>query len=143
MTTITRIDAQLKTGSRVGAGTDGDVYLGIGGREFFIDSAVDDFEAGADRVYTFGAGSNVSQAFRNDPRSPYQLLTENLGRFPVYVRFVPGAVQGPGREDDWNLESITVTVNPGAGQFQFQALGGSDHLILSRQSGLSCHLVRL
>ena len=56
MTTITRIDAQVKTGNRVGAGTDGDAYIGIGGSKFFIDSAVDDFEAGADRVYTFGRG---------------------------------------------------------------------------------------
>ena len=143
MATITRIDAQVKTGNRIGAGTDGDVYLGIGGREFFIDSAVDDFEPGADRVYTFGAGSNVTPALRNDPRSPYQLLTENLGRFPVYVRFVTGASESLGREDEWNLESITVTVNPGAGQVQFQALGGSDHLLLGRQSGLWCHLVRL
>ena len=143
MAAITRIDVRIKTG-RGGklAGTDGDVYIRIGGREFFVDSAADDFEQGSDRTYTFGEGANVRDAALNDPRSPYQLLTENLNRFPINIRFVPG----PGslaQEDVWILESITVTVNPGTGQVQFQALGGSDNLVLGKRAGLYCDLVRL
>ena len=143
MAAITRIDVRIRTG-RGGslAGTDGDVYIRIGGREFFVDSAADDFEQGSDRTYTFGEGANVRDAALNDPRSPYQLLTENLNRFPINLRFLPG----PGslaQEDVWILESITVTVNPGTGQVQFQALGGSDNLVLGKRAGLYCDLVRL
>ena len=143
MAAITRIDVRIKTGrgSKL-AGTDGDVYIRIGGREFFVDSAADDFEQGSDRTYTFGEGANVRDAALNDPRSPYQLLTENLNRFPINLRFVPGP-GSLGQEDVWILESITVTVNPGTGQVQFQALGGSDNLVLGKRAGLSCDLVKL
>ena len=144
MTTITRIDVRIKTGNRSRAGTDGDVYLRIGGREFYIDSEADDFEEGSDRVYTLGEGANVQSAQLNDPRSPYQLRTENLDRFPVHIRFAPGDPEGLAQQDDaWDLESVTVTVNPGPAQVQYQALGGLDHLTLGRHSGLYCDLLRL
>ena len=138
MAAITRIDVRLITGNRSGAGTDGDIYIRIGGREFYLDSAIDDFEQGSDRTYTFGVGANVNFAATNDPRSPYQLLTERLDRFPVNLRFAP-----QNRDDNWNLESVTVTVNPGPGQVQYQALGGSDNLWLGIHSGLHCDLVKL
>ena len=143
MAAITRIDVRIKTGrgSKL-AGTDGDVYIRIGGREFFVDSAADDFEQGSDRTYTFGEGANVRDAALNDPRSPYQLLTENLNRFPINLRFIPGP-GSRGQGDVWLLESITVTVNPGTGQVQYQALGGSDNLVLGKRAGLSCDLVKL
>jgi hypothetical protein len=138
MAAITRIDVQLKTGNRSGAGTDGDVYIRICGREFYVDSAINDFEQGADRTYTLGTGANVNFPSDNDPHSPYQLHTENLDRFPVNLRFNP-----VDRNDNWNLESVTVTVNPGPGQVQYQALGGSDNLVLGIHSGLVCDLARL
>ncbi len=137
MPAITRIDVVLKTGARSGAGTDGDVYIGIGGREFYVDSAINDFEQGITTPYAFGTGANVNFAANNNPASPYQLLTENLERFPVYVRFEPDD-----RNDNWNLESVTVTVNPGPGQVQYQALGGSNHLWLGVHAGLYCYLLR-
>jgi hypothetical protein len=139
MAAITRIDVVLKTGGRTGASTDGDVYIRICGREFYLDSAIDDFQQGSPaRTYTLGAGTNVNFASTNDPRSPYQLLTERLDRFPVNLRFAPVS-----RGDNWNLESVTVTVNPGPGQVQYQALGGTDHLWLGVHSGLYCDLVKL
>jgi len=144
MAAITRIDVRIKTGRGSSfTGTDGDAYIRIGGREFFVDSEADDFEPGSDRTYTFGEGANVRGAARNDPRSPYQLLTENLGRFPINIRFVPEPPKPLGLEDFWILESITVTVNPGPGQVQYQALGGSDNLVLSKRAGLYCDLVKL
>jgi hypothetical protein len=138
MAAITRIDVRLKTSARSGAGTDGDVYIGIDGREFYIDSAIDDFEQGGDRTYTFGDGANVNFASSNNPVSPYQLLTEKLDHSPVYVRFSP-----QNRGDNWDMESVTVTVNPGPKQVQYQALGGSDHLSLGVHSGLYCSLFKL
>ena len=144
MAAITRIDVRIKTGRGSGfPGTDGDVYIRIGGREFFVDSEADDFEPGSDRTYTFGEGANVRDAALNDPRSPYQLLTQNLNRFPINIRFVPGPSKPHGIEDLWILESITVTVNPGTGQVQYQALGGSDNLVLGKRAGLYCDLVKL
>jgi hypothetical protein len=139
MAAITRIDVQLKTGTRNGAGTDGDVYIRICGREFYVDSAIDDFQPNPEpHTYTFGAGANVNFASDNDPRSPYQLLTENLDRFPVSLRFSPTS-----RSDNWNLESVNVIVNPGPGQVHYQALGGSNNLWLGTHSGLECDLVKL
>ena len=137
MAAITRIDVILKTGNRSGAGTDGDIYVRVGGREFSLDSAVDDFEQGSDRTYTFGTAANVNYSWANDPRSP-QLLTERLDRLPVSLRFAP-----KDRDDNWNLESVTVIVNPGPGQVQYQALGGSDHLWLGTHFGLNCDLLKL
>lgn len=140
MANITRIDVELKTGNRSGAGTDGDIYLGIGGREFYLDSQgdFDDFRPDTDKTYTFGAGANVKFADKNDPRSPAQLLTERLDRFPVYVRFNP-----ENRDDNWNLESITATINPGPNQIRYQALGGSDNLWMGTHSALYCGLLKL
>src|SRR5262245_62059626 len=90
MPLINRIDVRIKTGDRAAAGTDGDIYVGICGREFFVDSAVDDFERNSDRTYIFGAGggsgSTVNNPSLNDPSSSYQLQTEALGKFPAYVR---------------------------------------------------------
>ena len=137
MAAITRIDVRLFTANRSGAGTDGDVYVGVGGREFSLDSESDDFEQNDNRTYTFGNGANVRFQESNDPRSPYQLLTEDLNRFPAYIRFAP-----KDRDDNWDLESVTVTVNPGAGQVQYQALGGSNHLWLGVHSGLHCYLFK-
>ena len=88
MPAITRMDVRIVTGNRAGAGTDGEVYAGICGREFYLDSAVDDFEQGSDRTYTLGLGANINYAGYNHPRSP-QLDTVDLDDFPKYIRFEP------------------------------------------------------
>jgi hypothetical protein len=49
MTAIMQIRVQLNTGTPSGAGTNGDVYLGICGREFHLDTSADDFERSAKR----------------------------------------------------------------------------------------------
>jgi hypothetical protein len=136
MTAITRIDLRLVTGNRSNAGTDDNVYLGICGREFYVDSSSNDFEQGSDRIYTFGVGSNVTHAEENDPRTPFALQTENLGRFPVYIRHEPVALG----ENSWNVERVTVTVNPGTAQVQFDALAGANNLWLGVFSGRYCYL---
>src|SRR3954469_4107763 len=86
MANITTIQFALQTADVAGAGTDGDVYLGFCGREFSVDTSADDFERDSSRTYPFGEGANVQHAGQNDPRLP-QLRTENIDRFPVYVRF--------------------------------------------------------
>jgi PLAT/LH2 domain len=148
LTPITRFSVQIITGDRDKAGTDGDVYVGLCGREFYIDSAdsstdpIDDFERGSDRTYNFGSPHNVHLPDKNDPSSPYQIFLEDIDVVPAYIRFAP-------TDDDqtWNLEEVNVIVNNGAAQLQ--ALGHltpkdaprpQDHLWLGREFGLYCYL---
>ena len=95
----------IETGILSGAGTDGDVYLGVCVREFSIDSKEDDFERGAGRSYVLGDGADVRNADVNDPRKQL-LFTENVDQFPVYIRFQPRS-----RSDNWQLQRADVRFN--------------------------------
>ena len=134
MAAIARIEARIVTVDSSNAGTDGDVYLGICGREFYLDTSIDKFERGQIDQIILGEGSNLSNGRDNNPRRP-QLFTENLFRFPVYIRFAPER-----RTDNWFVESVNVTVNPGPGQAEYTVLGGDDKLWLGARSGLFIHL---
>lgn len=54
MAQVTGILCQVITGNVDGAGTDGRVYLGLGAREFRMDSSADDYERGSWREYLIG-----------------------------------------------------------------------------------------
>ena len=108
MAKLTRIDVLIITSDADGAGTDGDVYLGICGREFFVDSSADDFERSSSKTYTFGDGSNVNNASMNDPREQ-NLLEEDADRYPVYIRFEQFGASSP-----WKLLQARVTLNQNA-----------------------------
>jgi hypothetical protein len=129
MADINRIDVLIATASGSGSGTDGNVYIGVAGREFYIDSAQDDFEEGDSFTYVLGQGANVLNAGLNDPRSP-QLSTFDVDRWPVYLRFEPA-----GDNADWHLEGVIVTVNPGPSQVQYRALKDSPDLWLGQRMG--------
>lgn len=105
MARISTIELHIQTGDLSGAGTDGDIYLGLCGREFYIDSQHDDFERGASRTYVLGDGSNVLHPEFNDPREPV-LFTEYASHFPAYIRFHPRS-----REDNWQLQRADVRFN--------------------------------
>jgi hypothetical protein len=120
MAKVTGMLCQILTANIDDAGTDGTVYLGIGGREFHLDSTEDDFERGSAREYFLGAppipgpstGGPIDQRQvldpdKNDPRKALPLDTNDLGRTPVYIRFEPEN----GRTDDhWNLHFAAVLV---------------------------------
>lgn len=120
MTKVTGILCQIITGDVDGAGTDGRVYLGIGGREFRLDSREDDYERGSWREYVLGTGPlepnpsppqfRVRNWDNNDPTLRLQVDTDNLRRTPVYIRFEP-----QGALDNWNLFFVATLVY--AGQF--------------------------
>ena len=122
MAQITGILCQMITGNVSDAGTDGRVYLGIGGREFRLDSREDDYERGSWREYILGRGPvepnlpspqiRVNDPNENDPRKGLRLDTARLSRSPVYIRFEP-AGSGP----NWNLRSAIVLVYQGEGEF--------------------------
>ncbi|MEP6634955.1 MAG: hypothetical protein ABJA62_12190 [Luteimonas sp.] len=105
MAKVERIWVRFQTGDKQNAGTDGDIYLGIGGREFMVDSSNDDFERGADQYYDIGQPATIQNRAINDPRAP-QITTEDISAFPVYVRFAPKS-----RSDQWNLDIVWVGVN--------------------------------
>lgn len=105
MANINTISVLLNTGNQSGAGTDGDVYLGLCGREFYLDTSADDFERKSSRQYVLGQGSNTLNADHNDPRKP-QIRDEEVDLFPVYIRFNPRS-----RGDNWNLARAAVHIN--------------------------------
>jgi hypothetical protein len=112
MALITSILCWIVTGDEARGGTDGDVYLGLGGREFHLDSGADDYERGSSRTYLMGVDhpdlpshTFIHNAFRNDPTNDFLLLTENLGRSPVYIRFKPKSSQ-----DEWNIAAVAAWV---------------------------------
>jgi hypothetical protein len=131
MAPINTISVQIVTSNLENAGTDGDVYLGICGREFYLDSGANDFERGSNRIYILGEGSNIENRDANNPRKP-QLNTDHLGNFPVYIRFDP-----QGNSPDWNLSFVSVEV--GGANFGVNLPGG---LWLGRKSGKFCYLRR-
>jgi len=123
MAPVNRIELDLATADVSGAGTNQAVYLGIGGREFLVDSAdsTNDFEQGDKKTYIFGEGSNIDQFQYNDPRAP-KIHTTDVERYPMYVR-APNS--------DWAVADITVTVNPGDNELVYEnaSLASSNDVI--------------
>jgi len=115
MAQVTGILCQIITGNVDGAGTDGRVYLGLGAREFRLDSSKDDYERGSIREYIMGLGPlepnipppqiRVLNGPRNDPRFGLPIERLNLSKTPVYIRFEP-----TGSYPDWNLATAVVLV---------------------------------
>lgn len=137
---ILSLQLQLQTANVSGAGTDGDVYVGFCGREFYVDSSANDFEQGSSRTYTFGDGANVLHAGDNDPRKP-QLRSHNIDRFPVYIRF-----QGKARDDRWKLLRAEVSFNgnffPRWDTGDLIPFGRNGGIWLGTRAGLVVHIPR-
>jgi hypothetical protein len=133
MSAVRRIELRVITGDRPDAGTDGTVFLGLGGREFRVDSSdtsVNDFERASDRTYIFGIGANVSRPTENDPRSPWQIDSQDIGRCPRYIRLESGD------GGDWNVAQVDVLISlADGGSATLQRLGGSAHLWLGWKRG--------
>jgi hypothetical protein len=137
MVLVKTILLRLHTKRIEGGGTDGMVYLGIGGREFNVDSfdeEEDDLESGSHRHYIFGQpptppfpGPNptgVMSPIYNDPRKPMGLLTDTLD--PVYIRFEP-----KNKDDFWCVEEVEVRVNPvgNTQEKRYAALFGTENFL--------------
>lgn len=133
MAAITGILAQIITGDIDNAGTDGRVYLGLGGREFRMDSKEDDYERGSWREYIMGAGPlepnlpppqiRVEWPEFNDPRKLFVLDTAHLADTPVYLRFEP-----EGDSPNWNLAFAAVLVYAGEYYGAYTVPHGFDNL---------------
>ena len=135
MANVNQISVLIKTGAQgMAAGTHGDAYLGIGCKEFYLTEFRDkDFQPGLAQTIVLsglaqaivsGKETNIGASLDdNDSCSPYQIVTENLPKCPLYIRFEPGS-----RYDYWDLDEIRVTVNPGSEQIVFFALGEKSYL---------------
>lgn len=111
MVTIQKIVFRIRTADIENAGTDGEVYVGFCGREFHIGTSYEDFERGAVRSYSAGKSADadtdevvVSNPTLNNPSALPALDSEDIGIYPVYVRFEP-----VGRDDHWSLQYISVS----------------------------------
>lgn len=140
MALVTKISCRVETGGAAGAGTDGYPYLGIGGREFRLDTSSDDFETGAmPFTYIFGEGANVRSPEDNDPRRNFVLDTNRLDGFPVYIRFEP-----ENAADRWKLSFVQTLVyeqGDSVAAFYFSRTQGAG-IWLGRTSGTFLHLTK-
>ena len=105
MAQIESIQVNIETGDESGGGTDGSIYVGVGGREFHLDTSADDFERGSSHQYVLGAGGDVVNPAVNDPRKQF-LQTDEVESFPIYVRFEPN-----NSGDNWNLARAEMSFN--------------------------------
>ena len=112
MVEITQINVIVKTGSVNGAGTDGRVYLGLGGREFRLNKPGNQFEQGNSDTFVIGTGSNIentddvnSLPSPNGNTSSPNIEDADVESNPKYIRFDPN-----NNDDNWNVENVQVEV---------------------------------
>lgn len=130
MPNVARINVQITTGNRSGAGTNGRLYLGLGGREFRLDDPNDnDLERGDFDIFIIGGpgANNTNPANTNDPNSHLQFTEIDVARFPRYLRF-----EGQTETDNWDLEFIWVSIYDASStllaNYYRPGLGGGGHL---------------
>lgn len=141
MAAIKRVLVQFLTGNQMGAGTSGEVYLAMCGREFRIEPEIGRFDKGSDRTFELGGtirrrvGQNVKNSEDNDPRVP-QLDSDDLSKFPMYVRFEPSSTN-----PKWNLGEVHVTVTlENNNDFNFRRVLDSFGLWFGQAAGKYCFL---
>ncbi|TYB69331.1 hypothetical protein FXF51_08930 [Nonomuraea sp. PA05] len=136
---IESIDAHVHTGpddATAGGGSDAEIYLGLAGREFWLDlPSEDDTEVGQEFHYIYGSGGNTRYPTYNDPRNP-KLTFGDLLEHDVYVRMNPS-------DDWWHAEKVRVVVKGVLGsRATYEALDGGDSQWLGNGPGLIFHLKR-
>lgn len=138
-TIVRKITVEVVTSYAKGAGTEGKVFLGLGGREFRLDiDSHDDFDRGDEVVYELGEGSNVCFPDRNDPRTGLPISVDAVLAHPVYIRLVPDD-----NADDWDLANVHVRLHAADEVIRYAALEGPNaHIWLGLQSGNCLHLQR-
>jgi hypothetical protein len=111
---VEQITVTLRTGSDPHAGTDGQVFLFLGGREFRINRAgVNDREPGQLDKLTLGPrGANVEDPHRNDPVSPLAIRMHDVDRYPVWLRFAPRPKVVKGVKVEGGVLQQPVVIDP-------------------------------
>jgi hypothetical protein len=112
MSVVEKIQVTIATGN---PGTDGNVYLACGGREFLLDTPANNFQARTQDHFVLGQQANVNNSAFNDPQASMPLVFEDLGSFPAYIRFDGGG--------NWEVTSVSVLAQAGVRAVGFTALG--------------------
>ena len=87
------------------------------------------FGVAVNKTYKLGEGANILNKDLNDPRKP-QLKSEDLDKFPVYIRLEPA-----GGSPDWNLTFVNVEIGGTGYGVLFQT-----GLWLGQKAGKVCFL---
>ena len=144
MAHIEQVGVTVITGNINGAGTNGLVYLGIGGREFRLNKGGNQFDKGDTDNFQIGGvagpdsinnqnNSNDLPAIPgtvNAPTIEYSTLDDH----PTYIRFEP-----QDNDDNWNVQSVSVNVKEsgaGGGARTFNDRTGNGNIWLGKESGL-------
>ncbi len=145
MAYVTGILCQVITGKQSGAGTDGRVYLGFGGREFRLDSSNDDYERGSCREYILGQGPNepvlpppeirVERKEWNDPTEGMPIEVADIIRLPKYLRFEP-----VGDGDNWNVSFAAALAYTPQFAVAYYAPADFQSLWMGNSSGKVLHM---
>ena len=148
MADIRQIQIRVVTRDRSHGGTNDNVYLGLGGREFHLDTKGNDFESPSDQTFILGESTDVKDVYYNDPGNPSIDTEDELANFPVYLRkagTVKNKTGGADTSDDaWiEVDQVIVTVNSGPDQIIFRRdfSGARERgLRLSNETGLIIYL---
>lgn len=145
MSNIKKVTVRVATGDLERAGTTGEVYLGLAGMEFKLNSVESfDYERGSDRTYVLGEGSGThptsdagsrddyAYASRNDARIT---TMERAGRHPAYVRLHP-----VGEAPDWLARAVSITVEGDDESTQHYEWAADPGRWLGCEYGLTIHL---
>lgn len=107
MAAIKTMEVTITTGSN---GTLGAVYLGIAGREFRLNRlGTNDFMRNGVSQFVLGDASHafaVKNPDANDPKKPLPLDTDDIERYPLYLRLA-------GANGHWEVVEGTVRVEAG------------------------------
>jgi hypothetical protein len=139
MVEIKQIIVMIKTGDVGGAGTDGKVYLGIGGREFRVDKLGNQFQRNNLDTFTIGLGSDIENPDNvNSLPSPTgnknapNIEDVDIEFSPKYLRFNPNS-----DDDNWNVQHVQVEVIDIGKTYQGPRDG---NIRLGTRSGLTINL---
>jgi len=106
---VDQVEVYLVTGAESDAGTDGEVYLLLGGREFNIKRAdINDRQPRAQDRYVLGQGATIEHKDRNDPRQTeiFMVWDHDIG-----LRFEPQA--DTITPDAWHLREAWLYIRAG------------------------------
>ena len=137
MVEIKQIIVKIKTGDVSAAGTEGKIYLGIGGREFRVDKPGNQFQRNNLDTFTIGLGSDIENPEFNDlPSSANNNLPTvrhlEIITYPKYIRFSPN-----NDNDNWNVQHVQVEVSDIGKTYQGPRDG---NMWLGTRSGLTIGL---
>jgi hypothetical protein len=134
MAAIKTMEVTIKTGNN---GTMGAVYLGIAGREFRLNRyPQNDFMRNSISQFMLGDDSHafaVKNPDGNDPKQPMPLDTNDIARYPLYLRLA-------GANGHWEIVEGSIRVEAGAASKTIRILPQGVTLLMGPDTGEFLHI---